>query len=228
MVWFDRFSFIIRSSITTLRETVEDPQRMIHQLICDMEEEQVRVRASVAEAIADEIQLRNKVDKSQQDASRWGDRAKQAMTRGDENAAKAAIEQKLLAEQRLAGLTKEYEQQRCQTEKLQRSTKDLEDKIRQARQKKTLLLARMTRADSERKIRGALGRAEASSAFAAFNRLEERVERAEALCEADDRLSDRDPAADELDRQFSDAELRERLQKELEDLKRQMVGNEGS
>jgi phage shock protein A len=228
MFWLDRFSFIIRSSITTLRESVEDPPRMIHQLICDMEEEQVRVRASVAEAIADEIQLKNKVDKSEQEANRWGERAKQAMSRKDEEAARAAIEQRLLAEQRHAGLAKEHEQQRLQTEKLQRSTKDLEDKIRQARQKKTLLLARMTRADSERKIRGALGRAEANSAFSAFHRLEERVERAEALCEADDRLNDKDPAAEELERQFSDAEMRETLQKELEELKRQMVGNDGA
>lgn len=227
MYWFDRFSFIIRSSITTLRESVEDPQRMIHQLICDMEEELARVRANVAEAIADEIQLKNKVDRCQEEANKWGERSKQAMTRKDEDAAKAAIEQRILAQQRYDGLLKEYEQQRTQTAKLQRATKDLEDKIRQARQKKTLLLARMTRADSERKINGALGRAEATSAFAAFHRLEERVERAEALCQAEDRLNDKDPDADELDRRFNEADLRERLQKELEELKQQMVGNDG-
>lgn len=226
MNWFDRFSFVIRSSITTIRETVEDPPRMIHQLIVDMEEELERVRASVTEAIADEIQLKRKVDKATSDASRWSDRARQAMNRGDENAAKAALEQKLLSDQRAADLAKEHEQQRTQTEKLRRSVRDLEGKIRQARQKKTLLLARMTRADSERKIRGALGRAEATSAFAAFSRLEERVDRAEALCEADDRMNDRDPEVDELDRQFSDAELQERLSQELAELKKQMVGDD--
>ena len=57
MKWLDSFTFVMKSSITTLREKIEDPERMLHQLICDMEEELVTVRESVAAAIADEIQL---------------------------------------------------------------------------------------------------------------------------------------------------------------------------
>ncbi len=52
MQWLDTFSLVIRSSITTLREKVQDPERMLHQLIVDMEEEMERVRESVAGALA--------------------------------------------------------------------------------------------------------------------------------------------------------------------------------
>ena len=57
MGWFRNFSLVMRSSVTTLREKFENPERMINQLVIDMEEELERVRASVAEAIADEIQV---------------------------------------------------------------------------------------------------------------------------------------------------------------------------
>ena len=61
MKWLQDFTLIMRTSVSTLREKIEDPERMLHQLIIDMEGELESVRASVAAAMADEIQLRNRV-----------------------------------------------------------------------------------------------------------------------------------------------------------------------
>ena len=227
MKWLDTFSLVMRSSVTTLREKVEDPERMLHQLIVDMEEELEAVRAGVAEAIADEIQLGKRVQKARQDADQWMDRATTAVKRNDEINGKAALEHKVMAEQRAESLQIEYEKQKGQTVKLQRSVADLEDKIRQARQKRTLLLARLTRAESTRRINRALDRVESRSAFAQFDRLEQRVERAEAVGEAYDRLEGRDPQAEELEQKFADEERRDRVSNELEELKRR-VGTQGS
>ena len=223
MSWMDSFSFVIRSSITTLREKVEDPERMLHQLLIDMEEEQCRVRTSVAEAIADEIQLGKQVDRARQDSEKWLERASTAMKRGDERGAQAALEQKLTADSRAAALELEHVKQKDQTAKLGRAVRDLEDKIRQARQKRTLLLARLTRADSQRRIESAMSQCGTTSAFASFDRLEQRVDRAEALSAAHDRLADRDPDAEELARQFEEQSRQERLTIELEELKRRVA-----
>src|SRR5689334_11624457 len=75
MNWIKNFTLVMRSSITTLREKVEDPERMLHQLIIDMEEELERVRSAVAAAIADEIQMNNKCRKARDDSSQWFERA---------------------------------------------------------------------------------------------------------------------------------------------------------
>ena len=58
MSWLEQFTLVMRSNMTLLRERFEDPERMLHQLLIDMEEELENVRAGVAEALADEIQLR--------------------------------------------------------------------------------------------------------------------------------------------------------------------------
>jgi phage shock protein A len=226
MAWLENFTLVMRSSITSLRERVEDPERMLHQLIIDMDEELDRVRHSVAAAIADEIQLEGRVRKSRDDAQQWLDRATTALKRGDEAAAKAALDQKVLADQRAESLDKEFDKQRQQTAKLQQAVRDLEDKIRQARQKQTLLLARLTRADSAQRINAALDRATNRSAFAQFSRLEQRVERAEAMSQAYDRLDGRDPDAEELERRFKEDERQDRLKQELEDLKRRVQPTE--
>ena len=197
MQWLNQFSLVMRSSMTTLREKIEDPERMLHQLVIDMEEELDRVRASVAEAVADEIQLRKRAERERQDADVWMQRASEAMKRGDESTAKAALEQKLAAEKRADQFATDHGRQKAEVEKLQSSVADLEDKIRQAKQKKTLLTARMTRAASTQKINETLDRTHSKSAFAQFSRLEAKVEREEAVSEAWDRMDGKDPDAEE-------------------------------
>lgn len=222
MNWLKSFSLVMRSTVTTLRETVEDPERMLHQLIIDMEEELERVRAAVAGAIADEIQLGNKCKKEREEAQRWFDRATAALRRNDEATAKSALEHKVSYEQRAEGLEREYAIQKEQTAKLQSSVRDLEDKIRQARQKQTLLLARLVRADSAQRVQSALKHSSSNSAFAQFAKLESKVERSEAVTQAYDRLDGIDPDAAELDRKLAETERQERLKDELAALKAQL------
>ena len=223
MAWLDSFTFVMRSSITALREKVEDPERMLHQLICDMDEELCAVRASVAETIADEIQLAKQVEQTRKEADQWACRAETAMQRGDENAARSAIEQKLKLEERVAALQDAYEAQQAQTVKLQAAYRDLEDKIRQARHKRTILVARLARAASSSRINDVLDRCGGGSAFAEFNRLERKVERAEAVSDAYDRLEGRDPDAEALAAKFAADERRRQLDVEFEALKQRVA-----
>lgn len=222
--WFERFTFVMRASLSSLREKVEDPERMLHQLVIDMEEELQCVRASVAEAIADEIQLRRKAEKAAAEATQWTERAEAAMRQGREDQARSALEQRTLAEQRAESLEEEHRTQQEQTAKLQRSIAELEARVRQARQRRTVLLARLARSNSSRRINQALNRAESTSAFAEFNRLEERVERSEALEDAWDRMEGKDPDAAELERQFNEQERQDRVQREFEELRERMSG----
>lgn len=223
MKWLENFSLVMRSSITTLREKIEDPERMLHQLIVDMEEELQTVRDGVAEAIADEIQLGKRAQKAREESDQWMDRATTALKRDDEESSKQALDQKILADERAEALQDEYRGQQEQTAKLQSSLRDLETKIRQARQKRTLLLARLSRANSAQQINRVLDRAEKQSAFAQFSRLEDRVERSEAVCEAYDRLEGRDPEAEELERRFAEEDRREKVRHELEELKQRIA-----
>ena len=162
------------------------------------------MRQSVAAAIADEILLKKQLTKTRDEAEEWMQRAAQALRKTDEDSSRLALEQKSFASERADSLEVEHPKQREQTADLQRSVGELDDKIRQAKQKQTVLLARFTRAQSKQKIDSALRRAEGKSAFAEFNRLENRVDRAEAMSEAYERLDGKDPDAEELKRQLDE------------------------
>lgn len=222
MKWLSNFSLVMRSSVTALKEKIEDPERMLHQLIIDMQEELERVRASVAEAVADEIQMRKRAERERVEAETWLERATRAMQRNDESTAKAALDQKMAAQERADRYASEHAKQKAEVQKLQNSVRDLEDKIRQAAQKKTLLTARMARNESSQKINDAMQRSSQQSAFAQFKRLEEKVDRQEAVSEAWERMDGKDPDADELERQFEREEREAKVAAELEALRNRM------
>lgn len=228
MSWMQRFSLIMRSNLTVITEQFECPERMMHQLLIDMDEELEIVRRNVAEALADEIQLGKRLDAARSERDQWLARAKSAIEKHDEKSAEAALDQKLLAATRVDELTQEYERHQHQTRKLRESVRELEEKIRQARQRQTLLLARMSRADSTRKINAVLNRSGRDSAFAELQRIEARVDRAEAVAEAYDQMDGRDPKVDELERQFEDQRRADQLRQELESLRQTVNSGEAT
>ena len=143
MQWLDTFTLVMRSQMTVLRERVENPERLIHQLILDMEEELEVARQRVAAAMADELLLGREVENQAAKADHWMKQATQALKTGDETAAKAALARKRDAEERRITLKEVYETQREQSRQLQEAFLDLEQKIRQARRKQRFLLAKM-------------------------------------------------------------------------------------
>lgn len=224
MSWFQNFSLIMRSSITSLTETIENPERLLHQLILDMEEELESVRVSVARAFADEIQMGKRLEEARADSQQWHERARAALRRKDETSARSALEQKARADERVAAAEQELARQKQHTGRLQRSVRDLESKVRQAAEKREQLVARLHHASAVRQINDSLESTTRGSALGQFRRLEKQVERAEALNQAHDRLLDHDPAEQELAEQFAEAERRERIERDYEELKRRVEG----
>ncbi len=219
MAWIENFTMIMRSNLTTLQEKLVNPEKVVHQLLIDMDEELVRVRHAVSKAIADEILLRRKAEQAGEDVARWQKRAEESLERGDEASATTALERKLLADELKERLETDHFKQKVETKKLQDAVGDLEEKIRGAKQKQTLLLARLARAESGQKINEALNHTVGRSALAHFRALEERVDRAEAMNEAYERLDGIDADEAEIERQFSENERKAKLQAELEAMK---------
>jgi phage shock protein A len=143
MQWLETFTLVMRSRMTMLRERIENPERMIHQLILDMEEELELARGRIREALADEKHLAEEVQRANAQAQLGLARATEALRNGDEALAKSALEQKRRAEERAASLGEVQKTQEVETQKLQEAFRDLEDKLRKARRQQRLLLAKM-------------------------------------------------------------------------------------
>ena len=191
----DRVSTLLRANVNDMIDRAEDPEKVVRQLIIDMNNQLLQVKTQVAAAIADEKLLYQRYQDNEAKANDWQQRAELAVERGQDDLAREALTRRNTFAQTADGFKTQYDQQAAQVETLKQALHELESKIQEAQTKQDLLIARSRRAKAETKIRTALSGLDQSSALTSFQRIEEKVTqqeaRAAALGELDTDTTDR-------------------------------------
>jgi phage shock protein A len=181
---FDRLSRVVRANLNDMVSKAEDPEKMLEQAVSDMQEDLVQVRQAVARAIAEQRQTEQKYIKDQSEAVKWEQRAKLALSKGDETLAREALKRKKDFTETAAILKNQLDQQTVQVDSLRKNLIALESKISEAKTKKNMLVARSRAAKANEELQKTLGSIDTSSSMSAFERMEEKVVQIEARSQA--------------------------------------------
>ena len=92
---FERIPLVLRSNLSSLLTRAEDPEKVLDQLMEDMNTEFVDAKKQVALAIADERKLHRQVEKAREEAVAWENKAAQALNANREDLARSAMERKI-------------------------------------------------------------------------------------------------------------------------------------
>lgn len=212
MGFFRRVSDIISANLNEFLDRCEDPEKMLKQMIRDMEETIAESRRGVAKAIAAEKLLRRELDANRKQVEVWEEKAEKAVEAGKDDLARAALARKKEHASLVASLSEQWNRSKATTESLKKDLRALEAKVAEARRKKDSLIARQRAAQASRQIQASMGSVGegTSAAFTKFERLEDKVEMLEAQAEAVGELgSDRraiEDAFKELDKEENDIE----------------------
>jgi phage shock protein A len=217
MGMLDRLGTIIRSNINDLIDRAEDPEKMVKQLLEDMENDLIEVKKAVALAIATEKKLGNEADEHQKKADEWQKKAELAINSSRDDLAKEALSRKKTEQTTADGFKAQYESQRKNVSVLREQLSQLEGKIAEARIKKDLLIARSRQAEAQENIQRTIGKVDTSGATSAFERMEAKVEEREASAAA---LTDLN--GDSLEAEFKKLESTSDVDDELAALKAKM------
>ena len=210
----ERVSTLIRANINDAIDRAEDPEKMIKQVILDMENQYMQVKTQVAVSIADQHMLEKKLKESEDAGSDWMRKAERSVDKGQDDLARGALD-RYQASQRLAlSYREQVHDQRAQVEALKAALMKLEQKLDEAKSKRELLLARHRRSVALGKAARAQSALGDSAKSATFDRLKDRVNQTEAVASAEVELA-ADEVAGRLTRIDRDTEV-ERL---LQDLK---------
>jgi len=215
----DRVSTLIRANINDLISRAEDPEKVIRQLILDMNNQLIQVKTQVAAAIATQKQLEKRFQDNQAKADDYQKKAELAVERGQDDLAKEALTRRRTYQETADGFRQQWTEQSAQVEQLKEALSQLELKISEASTKKDLLIARSRRAKAETTIRKTLAGVDAGGALSEFERMQEKVEEQEAQAKA---YADLDQ--DTLDTRFRHLEEEDAVNKELEALKAKKSG----
>ncbi|GHV20724.1 membrane protein [Spirochaetia bacterium] len=221
---FSRLRTVISSNINALISKAEKPEKMLNQLLIDMNEQLIESKKSVAMAIADEKKLERDMLNQKAQADEWERKATLAIQAGKDDLAKEALVRKQEYDNYYAEYQKQWQLQKESVDKLKVSLKELQGKIEEAQRKKNLLIARAKRAEAQEKIQNTMSGMDAGkNSFATFDRMTQKVDELEARADAAKELNDFS-ADTSLEKKFAELEKSDTsADKLLADFKAKMV-----
>jgi len=220
---FSRLKTLISSNVNDLISKAEKPEKMLNQLIIDMQGQLLESKRAVAQAIADEKKLEREVAKQETQSQEWEKKAMLAVRAGQDDLAKEALLRKQEYESAALEYRKQWEAQKTSVDGLKNSLRELQNKIEEAQRKKNLLIARAKRAEAQQKIQNTISNVSGNrSSFDAFDRMAQKVDQMEAQADAAKELEDLSSNAS-LDKRFAELEKSDSsADLLLEDLKKKM------
>jgi phage shock protein A len=217
---FKRINDLISANINDLLDRVEDPERMLKQVIREMEEAVNRTREAVVDAIASEKRLKMELDQQRVQAAEWLKRAEDALRQGNEALARAALTRKQEYETTARSLDTSWQAAHTTSERLKSELKSLEAKLEEAQRKRSTLVARQRAAEAREQLsRTELDLRSGLDAHARFARLEDRVMDMEARTAA---WSELRGESERLDTEFRELRIQTEVDSELEALRRKL------
>jgi phage shock protein A len=146
MSLLERVSTLLRANLNDLVEKAEDPERMLKQVVLDMENQLLQVKTQVAIAIADQHLLEKKRAEHQQQAGEWRRKAELAVGKKQDDLARAALERSLSQGQLAEGFAAQAEDQKHEADNLRQALRKLEQKLSETRAHCEMLVAEHRRA----------------------------------------------------------------------------------
>jgi phage shock protein A len=220
---FSRFKRAVKSNINDMISKAENPEKMLNQLILEMNEQLIESKKTVAAAIADEKRMERQMAMNREQDAEWERKAMLAVKAGHDDMAKEALLRKQEYDNTARQYQTQWQAQHESVEQLKSALRQLQQKIEEAQRKKNLLVARAKRAEAQKRMQQTMSSMADTSAFEVFDRMSEKVEQIEAEVDAM-REIEASSSGDSLERQFQALEASDSsADKLLEDLKAKMA-----
>jgi phage shock protein A len=214
MALLERVSTLVRANLNDLVDKAEHPEKIIKQVILDMQNQFLQVKTQVAIAIADQHLLENKRKENEDKVTDWMRKAELAVDKKQDDLARAALMRVESYHDLTEGFAQQIVDQRAQVENLKVALRQLEQKLTEAQAKADLLMAHHRRARAVSKASEAKIASGNGSSANAFDRMKHKVAHAQATSQAKSEI-----AADNMEDRLMALEREDRIEQLLAELK---------
>lgn len=216
---FARMTDILRSNLNEALDRAEDPEKLIRQMIREMEEAVNKATASVGTAVANQKRLERQHDERASQAQDWQRKAERAVEADEDELARRALERKTVLQRTVEELAPAVEESRKTAQQLREQLRELKGKLEEARTRQGTLMARHRAAEARKKLAKSL-HGLGDDAFSSFERFEQRVEESEAVAEAHAEVAS---DIDDVERRVRDLDRGASVEEELRALKDRLL-----
>ena len=197
---------LFRATTSDLLDKAEDPEKMIKQMISDLEAQKKKAKEQMTEALALQKRLERDTEKEHQEAEKWEQKAILAVQNEKDDLAKEALTRKNEHLRRALDFEKQLEMHRNNADSLKESYQTMEDKIDEIKRKQGLLSVKQKQAEAQEKIYKTIeGLGDTSGIMDTIERAEEKVENLQARAEAYQEIS-MESDQESLEKKFKELE----------------------
>lgn len=211
MALMDRVATLVRANLNDLLDKAENPEKMLKQVILDMENQFIQVKTQTAIGLADLHLLEKKKQENLQEHSQWMRKAELAVGKQDDKLACAALARAVVFQELGESLDQQIARQAGQVESMKSALKRLEHKLSEARSKAELLIVQRRRARAQLHAANAQS---SDSANHTVERMRSKIARDEAIGAAESEL-----LSEDVDARLQTLEREQKINAMLEDLK---------
>ena len=197
---------LFRATTSDLLDKAEDPEKMIKQMISDLESQKKKAKEQMTEALALQKRLERDTEKEHQEAEKWEQKAILAVQNEKDDLAKEALTRKNEHLRRALDFEKQLEMHQNNADSLKESYQTMEDKIDEIKRKQGLLSVKQKQAEAQEKIYKTIeGLGDTSGIMDTIERAEEKVENLQARAEAYQEIS-MESDQESLEKKFKELE----------------------
>jgi len=177
---FTRFRDIISSNINAMLDKAEDPEKLIRLMIREMEDTLVEIKTACAGVMAGGKKIKRQLEGLGTRAQYWEEKAELAVNKGRDDLAREALIEKRKFNRRKETLENDLAEHDLLIEQYQDDIRQLEEKLKSARDKQRMLVQRHIHAQKKMQAQEEMRRIDSSETVMKFDELENRIERMEA------------------------------------------------
>ena len=177
---FTRFRDIISSNINAMLDKAEDPEKLIRLMIREMEDTLVEIKTACAGVMAGAKKIKRQLEGLGDRAQYWEEKAELAVNKGRDDLAREALVEKRKFNRRTETLENDLAEHDLLIEQYQDDIRQLEEKLKSARDKQRMLVQRHIHAQRKMQAQEKIRRIDSSETVMKFDELENRIERMEA------------------------------------------------
>ncbi len=216
----DRISTILRSNINSALDRAEDPEKMLDQIIRDMNDAIEQAKGQVATVIAQEKQLEAEKINAERSAKEWEDKASRAVKAGRDDLAVECLRRKKDFEGIASTYQQQFDSQHGMVTKLRSQLELLMRKRDDAVRNRDVMIARHRQAIAQSNIAKQLSAMNSMDSSSEIGRMDRRIREQEARASAEMELNT--GGASSIDDQLMQLEAGDTMDDELSALKSKM------
>jgi phage shock protein A len=207
---FTRFRDIVGSNINAMLDRAEDPEKLIKLMIQEMEDTLIELKSACAGVMAENKKVERQLQVLKKRVDYWEHNANLAVYKGRDDLAKEALLEKRRHSQNVDSLSGELNEHAALLEQYRQDIRQLEEKLKTAREKERMLVQRHIHAARKKRAQQEIRRIDSADAIFKFEELEHRIEHMEAEAELVN-FGRKATLKDELERLSVDEEIESEL-----------------